>query len=223
VTDETSPATPNGRSVATGGLRASHQDRDAVVEELRVAAGDGRLTAAELDERLDVALTARTTGELAALTTDLAATPGMSLVTVAEAPHAHPKDLTSIQCGSGHARRDGRWVVPRRIKVDVASGSVVLDFTVAVITGRALRIEADVRNGRLELVTRPGIVVDADDMTIGSGSVKTPTPWGPHVPEILRIEVSGRVRNGSITARPPRRTFGQWLRRELRPYQAALG
>ena len=51
-------------------LRASHSDRDRVVELPRVAAGDGRLTPAELDERLEVALTARTYSELAVLTTD---------------------------------------------------------------------------------------------------------------------------------------------------------
>ena len=57
-------------------LRASHEDRDRVVEVLRTAAGDGRLTAEELDQRLDAALTARTYAELAVLTTDLPAVPG---------------------------------------------------------------------------------------------------------------------------------------------------
>lgn len=49
-------------------LRASHADRDQVVEWLRIAAGDGRLSAEELDARLESALTARTLGELAELT-----------------------------------------------------------------------------------------------------------------------------------------------------------
>src|SRR5579859_3938070 len=57
-------------------LRASHEDRDRVVELLQVAAGDGRLTAEELDERLEAALTARTHSELAVLTSDLPAVPG---------------------------------------------------------------------------------------------------------------------------------------------------
>jgi hypothetical protein len=55
----------------TPGLRASDADRDLAVDVLCVAAGDGRLTAAELDERLEAALTARTIGELAAVTADL--------------------------------------------------------------------------------------------------------------------------------------------------------
>ena len=62
-----------GRDVARSELRASHEDRDRVVELLRVSAGDGRLTADELDERLELAMTARTYGELAAITADLPA------------------------------------------------------------------------------------------------------------------------------------------------------
>ena len=50
------------------GLRASHADRDRVVDALRVAGGDGRLSAEELDTRLESALSARTLGELAELT-----------------------------------------------------------------------------------------------------------------------------------------------------------
>ena len=53
-------------------MRASDADRDRVVDVLRVAVGDGRLPVAELDERLEAALSARTLGELAALTADLA-------------------------------------------------------------------------------------------------------------------------------------------------------
>ena len=56
-----------GGEVARNELRASHDDRDRVVELLRVSAGDGRLTAEELDERLEQAMTARTYGELARL------------------------------------------------------------------------------------------------------------------------------------------------------------
>ncbi len=52
-----------GSEIARSELRASHDDRDRVVELLRISAGDGRLTAAELDERLELALTARTYGE----------------------------------------------------------------------------------------------------------------------------------------------------------------
>src|SRR5580704_3381984 len=49
-------------------LRASHADRDRVVDMLRIAGGDGRLSAEELETRLESALSARTIGELARLT-----------------------------------------------------------------------------------------------------------------------------------------------------------
>ena len=73
MTDEAPPPQRGAELASQAGLRASHVDRDRVVELLRVAAGDGRLTAGELDGRLEAALTARTYGELAALTTDLPA------------------------------------------------------------------------------------------------------------------------------------------------------
>ena len=56
-------------------LRASHEDRDRVVDTLRVAGGDGRLIADELDARLERALSARTLGELAELTPTCRARP----------------------------------------------------------------------------------------------------------------------------------------------------
>jgi hypothetical protein len=77
MTGEVPPGTGAG-SGAQPELRASYEDRDRTVEILRVAAGDGRLTAAELDERVEAALTARTSGELAALTADLPAVPGQA-------------------------------------------------------------------------------------------------------------------------------------------------
>ena len=53
------------------GVRASDADRDRVVDVLRLATGDGRLTAEEFGERMEAALSSRTLGELAVLTADL--------------------------------------------------------------------------------------------------------------------------------------------------------
>lgn len=52
-------------------LRASDADRDAVVDRLREAAGEGRLEPDELEQRLDGALRARTYADLAELLADL--------------------------------------------------------------------------------------------------------------------------------------------------------
>jgi hypothetical protein len=195
-------------------FRASYEDRDQVVELLRIAAGDGRLSADELDQRLEMALNARTYGELAALTKDLpdAAVP---------AAVAEPKDLIRIEATSGSTRRDGRWVVPKRMEIKSGSGSVRLDFTEAVITQPTLAIDIELNSGSLLLITRPGIVVDADDISVRSGSVKVEPPGD--VPPMLRIQVSGKIDSGSVKARPPRpprRTFWQWLFRRPKPRPA---
>jgi len=185
---------------------------------LRVAAGDGRLTAEELDQRLEAALTARTYAELAVLTTDLPAAstpvppPGVAV--------PEPKDVARIECGSGMTKRDGRWMVPRRMEVRVTSGAVRLDFTEAVLSQPLLQIDTEVRSGRLILVTKPGITVNADDIQIRSGRVKVIQPWGDEVPVSLRIEVNGKVGSGRLLARPRRRTFSQWLTRSSRPWAA---
>ena len=210
--------------VAGEELRASHADRDLVVELLQVAAGDGRLSAEELDDRLERALTARTYAELAALTADLPATPGTAVMPPgAGAVSATAKELVRLHVHGSSARRDGAWVVPKELDVKVKGGAVTLDFTEAVITQPLLRITAEVRGGGLTLITRPGIVVDAGDMSMHGGGVTLPEPPGPGVPVLLRVEISGSVHGGGITAgppappRPPRRTFWQWLRRAPRP------
>jgi hypothetical protein len=210
MTGEVSAASEPADAPARAELRASHADRDRVVEVLRVAAGDGRLTADELDQRLEAALTARTLTELTMLTSDLPASPAHAAV----AARQPVKDLVRIECGSGNAKRDGSWLVPRRMEVHVTSGEVKLDFTSAAISEPVLRLDADVRSGRLVMVTRPGIVVDTDDVAVSSGEIKVRAHRGADVPVILRIEVTGKVRSGHLKARPPRRTFLQWLLRQ---------
>jgi hypothetical protein len=212
MTGEAAPPGGELEEVPPAGLRASHEDREQVAEALRVAAGDGRLSVEELGERLEKALAARTYGELAALTRDLPA---------GHSPAVEPpSELVRIGCRSGTAKREGRWVVPRRMEVRVRSGTVTLDFTEAVVTAPSLRVDASVGAGSLEFVIRPGIVVEAGDVAVRSGSIQVTSPWRPGVPVTLRIQVCGEVSSGTIRARPPhrpRRTFWQWLRRQPRP------
>ena len=210
--------TEPGHEVARSELRASHEDRDRVVELLRVSAGDGRLTADELDERLELAMTARTYGELAKLVTDL---PAAGSVAGAPASAPKAKEVVRFDCHSGHALRNGTWVVPQRIEARVTSGQLKLDFTQAVITQRTLQIDAEVRSGHVILITKPGIVVDTDDVAVRSGHVRVRAPWSPDVPEVLRIEVSGKIGSGHFVARPPHRSFWQWLTRQPRRYEIA--
>jgi hypothetical protein len=208
---EVTPRGSGDEQLPSREFRASYEDRDRVVETLRLAAGDGRLSADEFDQRIEMALTARTYGELAALTKDLPDAAG-------PAAAAEPKDLVRIEASSGSTRRDGRWVVPKRMEIRVRSGSVRLDFTEAVIAQPTLHIDVELNSGSLTMITKPGIVVDADDVSVRSGSVRVRPPGD--VPTVLSIRVSGKVGSGSVKARPPRRTFWQWLLRRPKPSQA---
>jgi hypothetical protein len=222
MTGEMSPAGHGQNLPAADQLRASHEDRDRVIELLRVAAGDGRLTAEELDERVEIAFSARTYGELAALTRDLPAS-GTDLAPAPSGAPVAPKNVIRLEARGGNVSRDGRWVVPRRIEAKVTGGNCKLDLTQAVISHRALEIVAEMRGGNLVIITKPGIAVDTDDVTTRGGNVKIRAPWGPELPVSLHVSVSGRIRGGNIVARPPRRSFWDWLRRRPRPYAITAG
>ncbi|MFB8031448.1 DUF1707 domain-containing protein [Streptomyces sp. NPDC056004] len=204
---------PTGKHPGPGSspeLRASHADRDRVVDVLRIAAGEGLLTTDELDERLETALSARTLSELATLTADLPSVSATVGATGAEA-----KDRVRIaQAHSGAVERVGRWAVPRRLELAVTFCKVTLDFTDAVITHDTLRIDVGMTGKTLTLVTRPGIVVDTDGLQLVHSRVKhRQTPTNPDTPVTLRVELVGRKAHGRVVVRPPRRTFGQWLLR----------
>ena len=170
-------------------LRASHAERDRVVDALRVAAGDGRLTAEELDSRLEVALSARTLGELAELTTDL---PISSAV--------RAKDILAVEQHGGRYLRDGHWQVPARIELRTRECRVTLDFTQAVITSKVLQIQADMVHGKLFLITGPGMVIDADGLTLTYSKVKLHSRNDTSDPD-LRIDLVGSLLHAKVIER----------------------
>jgi hypothetical protein len=136
-------------------LRASHEDRDRVVDTLRTAGGDGRLTAGELDARVERALSARTQGELAALVADLSAATAT-------------KDVLAVRQTGGKWTRAGRWTAPDRIEVRTKLCRVTFDFTDAVITSRTVRIDATQQVGAAVLGGRiwvAGGLTDAQHAT----------------------------------------------------------
>jgi len=209
MTGEVSPAS---RPVS-GEFRASHADRDSVVEQLRVAAGDGRLTPEELDERLEVALNAKTYAELAGLTADLPAVRQSARVAPQQA-----RDLMRFDRRGGNVNQSGHWVVPARIEARIRGGNVRLDLTEAVLSHPTLPVEADVRGGNVILIIKPGIAVEANDLAIVGGNVKFRRGTNTSAPVTLRVELSGEIRGGNVVVRLPRRTFWQWLTRQPRPY-----
>ena len=184
-------------------LRASDADRDRVLALLSEAASDGRLTTDEHAERVQQACTARTLGELADLTKDLA---------VASAQPVRLEGGRVISGIFGPARRDGRWVVPETLTVTAMFGEVEADFTQAILQTRHVQLLATVIGGRLRLVVPDGVsVVVTAPVVLGRRRGGTAPPAGPDTPV---IEVKGLVLGGEIIVRtPPRprrlRLFGR--------------
>ncbi|MFF4803912.1 DUF1707 domain-containing protein [Streptomyces sp. NPDC001351] len=168
------------------GLRASHEDRDRVVDVLRVAAGDGRLSAEELDSRLESALSARTLGELAELTTDLPVTPAMK-----------GRDLLVVEQHGGKYVRDGRWSVPARIELRTQLCRVTFDFSHAVTTSDVLRIETDMAHGKLVLVGSSDILIDTDGLNLTYSKLKLRSKKTADDPR-LRIELVGTLVHAKV-------------------------
>ena len=166
------------------------------MEVLRVAAGEGRLTPDELDERLEATLNSRTLGELALLTADLVAGPGQP-----GQDRPQTEDTIRIDQRGGSLRRTGRWAVPRRLELRSSWCDVWLDFTDAVITHDALRIDLNMRGGSLVLVGGPGLVVEADSLTVRYADVKIGPGAEPGAPVALRVHLAGRMRYGWIEQR----------------------
>jgi hypothetical protein len=176
-------------------MRASDADRDRIIDMLREAVGDGRLTADEFDERLEAALSSRTLGELAALIADLGR-PGL-------AP-AQAEDVVLLDQRGGSVQRAGPWVVPRELDLRLSWCDVTLDFTDAVIARDTLLIDVNMRGGSLTLVTRPGIFVDAGDVVVRYADVDIQPSAEPGAPVLLRIRLTGRMRYGYIGTRQAR-------------------
>jgi hypothetical protein len=170
-------------------LRASHEDRNRVVDALRVAGGDGRLSAEELDARLESALTARTLGELAGLTADLP-----------NAPVA--KEVLVIRQHAGKYVQEGRWQVPARIELRTQMCRVTLDFTHAVITSNVLRIETDMVHGKLFIVSPPDIAINTDGLVLTYSKLKLHSKNAAADPR-LHIELVGKLLHAKVIEQRP--------------------
>jgi Domain of unknown function (DUF1707) len=154
-------------------LRASDADRERVITMLNEAAGDGRLTLGEHSERVERAYAARTLGELAPLTADLAL------------PAAQPIRLDSRRPMTGifaRERRDGRWVVPDRLMVTAVFGEVILDLREALLQSHRVTILATLFGGTLQLIMPDEIAVEMTGAAVLSRRSGDPGPRQPNLP-----------------------------------------
>ena len=191
-------------------LRASDVDRERTVELLRQAAGDGRLTLVECEERMEFAYAARTLGELARLATDL--------VGPREQPVRTESDPLLALFGSDE--RSGRWVVPERLPATAVFGEVKLDLRQALLQRRAATVAVTALFGNVSIMVPEGVQVRLTGPAIlGSKSSKVRNPAGPANPDAPVIEVRCFILFGTVTARSPKRgwLFGRRRRAGTEP------
>jgi hypothetical protein len=180
-------------------LRASDADRDRVIALLGEAAADGRLTLEEHSERADQAYSARTLGDLAGLTADLAA------------PAAQPFQLEGGRAVTGLLRRelrDGRWVVPERMVASAVFGEVTLDLRQAMLQSNRIIVFATVIGGTLRLIVPDEVCVQVTGSAMlgratggvaagrgvaGGRAEPAPRPDQPVI-EVRTFALAGRVR-----------------------------
>jgi hypothetical protein len=176
----------------------SDADRERVAERLRVAAGEGRLTLEEFEERLTGVLEARTFGEVEEFIADLPGSPAS----------AHAPERAELRTTAASLKRRGKWVVARRLRVSARAGSVKLDFTDAVIAHPVVEIALDVHAGSTTLVIPRGASVDIDSVEMIAGSSRVrgvpSAPTAGHGPHFV---VRGQQRAGRLVVRHQRRLW----------------
>jgi hypothetical protein len=179
------PAVPD-----RGNLRASDADRERVANVLREAAGDGRLTMEELDERLDAVYAAKTYAELEPVTRDLPATgiahdpvPAQSSAVQDSRIGGVPTSEGAFAILGGFSRK-GDWVVPKDFtafafmaggEIDVREARfaepVVTIHVIAIMGGIEITVPEDVT----VRVTGIGIMGGFDHGASGTGAPGGPT------------------------------------------------
>lgn len=141
-------------------MRVSDEDRHAVAEVLRQAAGEGRIDLEELDERLEATYGAKTYADLVPLTSDLPALrkpDGEEAVAprrVWQPPVPMPTFTTSIAVMS-ETKRSGLWEVGAHHQAFALMGSVVLDLRYARFTSQHVTITANTLMGSVTVIVNP--------------------------------------------------------------------
>jgi hypothetical protein len=203
-------------------LRASDADREQAAELLRRAAGDGRLTVDELDERLAETFAARTRAELEKLIADVVVDGEASNPVGAPAaslPVVPGEDGTKwlISIMSGHDRR-GHWRVgPTVINFNFWGGSEI-DLNDAVLCAQHTEIRIISIMGGADVYVPEGLDVQVSDFSLMGGNGiqlgnERPAPGGPTVHlRLFSLMGGSNVRRGVKLSRRERRALKEQRR-----------
>jgi hypothetical protein len=210
-----------GQDNPPGEVRASDAEREAVVERLRVATVEGRLTLTELTERTEAAYTATTRGDLVPITADLPAVAGPPAPT----PSTARDDREWVVAVMGDSKRQGRWRVERPLAALAIMGDVVLDLRGAEVPQGDVDITAAAIMGDVKIYVPDGVDVQLTGIAVmGDKKIKVrEAPAGQMAPKVVvkATAVMGDVKViGDSYAEPVRRTLRAWLAREDRDRRA---
>jgi hypothetical protein len=191
---------PEPESPGSAVIRASDQDRDAVVQRLQMAFAERRLDDGEFDDRMRAALTARTSSELDVLTADLPAdTPGRP------AAVPGPKSGRFAITYKSSIRRGGRWRVPERFIPVVYKGSGWIDLRAAELTGPVTAVTAVAYKSKIDILVPPGVRVELGGMGVSKGW-SADEAWESRLPhDAPVVHIRGIAYKGTIevSTRPP--------------------
>ncbi|MEV0583462.1 DUF1707 domain-containing protein [Nonomuraea sp. NPDC050310] len=193
-------------------VRASDAEREAVVELLKQASVDGRLTLVELTERTGAAYTASTQAELALLTQDL---PAVSAASYAPQPVDTERKRRWFVAVMGDSKRRGKWRVESEIGAVAVMGDVLLDLREAEVRGNRIDIVATAVMGDVKIIVPDGVDVDLEGIAImGDKKVDVmEAEPGRDVPvvHVKAYAVMGDVKIiGDSKAEPIRRGLSAW-------------
>jgi len=162
-------------------IRASDAERDAAVERLSAATGEGRLTLEEFSQRMERATAARTRAELDRLVADLPADAGAPGTAVAGRAPAGPSWHVSP---IGGLRVYGPWRMDRHVVVISLVGGTRLDLSQAQLAAPEVTLTKVSLVGGVRVWVPAGIRVEASGFSlIGGTRVDGPEP-GPAAPTV---------------------------------------
>ncbi|SDN87912.1 Cell wall-active antibiotics response 4TMS YvqF [Klenkia soli] len=191
--------------------RISDADREHAAQRLHTAMAEGRITFAELDERLAQVYAALYAADLEPPLADLppehpapsglAVAPPASPTAWQPAPPAGPAPVV-LRSTVGDLKRTGAWQVPPVLEVQSTMGDAVLDFTRAVLPQQVVEVRIKLGAGDAKLILPDGATADVDGVSAGLGSVTSKVPGGPR-PGQLHVVVRGKVSMGDVVVRYP--------------------
>ncbi|WP_243716397.1 DUF1707 SHOCT-like domain-containing protein [Actinomadura darangshiensis] len=181
-------------------MRAGDADRERVAQVLRDAAGEGRLSLTELDERLDAVYAAKTYAELEPITRDLpapgAAAPSAPVSGADWRPvQGAPTWKSGIGIMSGF-QRSGVWNVPRKFSALAFWGGGKIDLREARFDEGAVTIRALAIMGGFEIIVPDDITVHVKGLGIMGGFDQRAS--GPGVPGSPTVVVKGLAFWGGV-------------------------